>query len=314
MAIHSEHAAQDENSPPTSSALRLIAIVVFFTAVYFLASVLVPFLFALVLAIALAPLAGYFQKRGLGRTFASLLCMMLVAGFLVGTAAIIAYQAGTMVQKGDQYVDRLGALSARMVRAVGGDQLLESLTVSGESEQKPAGDAEKGSEAGGDILVAKAKDELRKDAREISRWAMTGLGGVLGGVAGVVLFLAFLFYMLQGRDEWVERLKKTAEGLGMKPRHREFSHVASELGSYLKTLAMVSGTYAVVISLVLWLIGVPQPLLWGVLTALLEVIPFFGPVAAATSLRSRPWEPEMRSGDRRPWSGCFSCSRRSKAT
>lgn len=282
MVSDVELPSEDENpATSSSSAVRLIAMVVFFTAVYFLASVLVPFLFALVLAIALAPLAGYLQRAGLGRTVSSLICMLLVAAFLLGTTALISYQAGSMLKKSDQYVDRLGDLSARAIRFAGGDRALESITSVEESEDESAMSNQPAPEDEGDAVVARVKRALRREGREIGRWTASGIGGLLGGLGQTIIFLAFLFYMLQGRHEWIDRLRRTAQGLGMRPRHREFVKVANELGSYLKMLAMVSLVYAVVISLIMWLIGVPQPLLWGILTALLEVIPFFGPIIAA---------------------------------
>jgi predicted PurR-regulated permease PerM len=35
------------------------------------------------------------------------------------------------------------------------------------------------------------------------------------------------------------------------------------------------------VSLALWLIGVPQPLLWGLIAGLFEVVPYFGPLIAS---------------------------------
>src|SRR5690606_29846900 len=44
---------------------------------------------------------------------------------------------------------------------------------------------------------------------------------------------------------------------------------------------LVNVTYAIPLSLGLWLIGVPGALLWGVVAAVLRFIPYVGPMASA---------------------------------
>ncbi len=266
--------ATDVSPEPPTAAIRLVTMVVVFAAVYALAVILVPFLLALVLAIAMAPIAHRIERAGLGRTLASLICLVLVAVVLTAILGLIGYQVNAIVRDGNKYIDRLGDFSARLVRSTGGENLLESLTAD-EPPMPASSDA-------GDALVANAKAAILHNARSIGLWTVTGLGGLIGVFGHAILFLAFFFYMLQGRSEWMDRLHRAALGLRMRPRSREFAKVGDELKTYLGTLAVVSSVYFVVISVALWFIGVPQPLLWGILTAILELIPFFGQVLAGT--------------------------------
>ena len=107
-----------------------------------------------------------------------------------------------------------------------------------------------------------------------------GSGGVLGFLGGVVIFLAFLYYMLANRTEWIERITRASRRPRVGASLGRIGPIQSEIVTYISYLAMVSLVYMVVISLAAWAIGLPQPLLWGVLTALLEVIPYFGPLIA----------------------------------
>ncbi len=103
---------------------------------------------------------------------------------------------------------------------------------------------------------------------------------MLGFLGGVVIFLAFLYYMLANRSEWIERITRASDALGLRPRSGELGQIQTEIVTYISYMAMVSLGYMVVVSLAAWAIGLPQPLLWGLLTALLEVIPYFGPLIA----------------------------------
>ena len=86
--------------------------------------------------------------------------------------------------------------------------------------------------------------------------------------------------MLANRSEWIDRIKRASDALGLQPLSGDLPQIQNEIVTYISYLAMVSLVYMVVISLAAWAIGLPQPLLWGVLTALLEVIPYFGPLIA----------------------------------
>src|SRR5690606_10851417 len=46
-------------------------------------------------------------------------------------------------------------------------------------------------------------------------------------------------------------------------------------------LAIMNGGYGFVVGVALWVLGVPNPLLWGILAALLRFVPFAGPLLAA---------------------------------
>ena len=96
-------------------------------AAWMLAPILVPFVLALALAIALSPPVKRIERMGLGRTGSSLVCLVLVTGTLMLTAALLAYQAGSILQQSDRYIERLSRLHA--TKAVGGERLLISLGI-----------------------------------------------------------------------------------------------------------------------------------------------------------------------------------------
>jgi predicted PurR-regulated permease PerM len=115
----------------------------------------------------------------------------------------------------------------------------------------------------------------------LGNWLVAGVGGLLGALGGGALCFAALFYMLQGRDSWLESLTLAARRLGMNPRDDLLAQVREEVVTFLGYLALVASCYAVIVSLALWLIGVPQPLLWGLIAGLFEVVPYFGPLIAS---------------------------------
>ena len=105
-----EEGELEETLDSQTVALRWIAGLLIAGAAWLLAPILVPFVLGLVLSIALSPLAGRLERLGLGRTGSSLFCLVLVAAILAATAGLLAFQAGTIVQQSDRYLDRLGGM------------------------------------------------------------------------------------------------------------------------------------------------------------------------------------------------------------
>src|SRR5262245_2583470 len=98
--------------------LRWIVGLLLVGAAWLLSPILLPLVLALVLSIALSPLAEWLERLGLRRTASSLVCLFFVAGVLALTASLLAYQAGTILQQSDRYLDRLSGLLANLTKYV----------------------------------------------------------------------------------------------------------------------------------------------------------------------------------------------------
>jgi predicted PurR-regulated permease PerM len=257
--------------------VRVVAGLLIVGAMYLLATIMVPFVMALVLAIAFSPLANRLERAGLPRALASLACIMLVVAVLAAAGGLILYQSGAMLQTSDKALERVAELLGEAARATGADRLIQETGLAGSQEGPSASpDVDADSSAPGPDWV----NIVRNHVNTLGRWVISGLGGALGFLGGVVIFLAFLYYMLANRSEWIERIERASDALGLHPLSGELSKIQGEIVTYISYLAMVSLVYMVVVSLAAWAIGLPQPMLWGVLTALLEIIPYFGPLIA----------------------------------
>jgi predicted PurR-regulated permease PerM len=293
-------------------ALRVIAWILILGAMSLLASLMVPFSLALVLAIALSPVADRIERAGGGRTLGALACLLAIVLLLAATSGLLVYQAGSVLQDADKHLKGFSRILAQVSRLTGGDRLIEALS-SGSDEERPEGtDASKSQDRETDSHArreggARGKspsstaywdDLVREGARTVGSWLTSGLGGLFGLLGGVVIFLALLYYMLETRDEWIERIRLATTALGLRPRNRELERVRKEIVTYFGWLSLVATGYVIVVSLSLWVIGLPQPFLWGAMAGLLEFIPYFGPLIASAlpflvslSLGGGWWQP-----------------------
>jgi predicted PurR-regulated permease PerM len=100
-----------------------------------------------------------------------------------------------------------------------------------------------------------------------------------------ILFIgAFLFHLI-----YQERIHNTAVLL-LSDRQarltalRTLRDIDENMTTYFSTFTIVNFCLAVVTILLTWLVGLPNPLLWGVLAGLLNYIPYLGPTIVVATL------------------------------
>jgi predicted PurR-regulated permease PerM len=286
-----------EDSPAVP--LRIIAGLLIVGAAWLTAELLVPFVLAMVLAITLSPVADRLERWRLPRAVAALACTLAVLGVMVLGVGVALYQAGTIARDSEKYVRSFSQLLDKVTQWTDGARTLSALGLmredggrsgrgepgaesdQGRREEGGAGDLQDGRGASDRSAQPDWQATLHRNLGLLGRWVVRGVGGLLGFVGGSVIFLAALFYMLQTRGDWLERFKGATSRLGMTPRDEQLEKIRGEMVRFVGCLTMVACGYVVVVSLALWALGVPQPLLWGLVAGLFEVVPYFGPLIAS---------------------------------
>jgi predicted PurR-regulated permease PerM len=243
-----------------------------------------PLLWALFLAFMLHPLHQGLSRRLGGRVQLSallltLLTLIVMLGPLTGLSAAFAAQVGELLHYVQSTVAGPGkgnVLNLANVPWI--HDLLDWL------------------ERTFDIDVAQVKGWLAEAARETLQ-ALPSLGGkvfvgAVGTVVGFVLMIFMLFFFVRDGAEMVTTLR---ELIPMSRAHkaRLFQHLAAV------TRAMVYGTgltaliQGAMVGIAFLLVGLPSPLVFGVLAALAALLPFggtalvWGPAAIALAVEHR---------------------------
>lgn len=99
------------------------------------------------------------------------------------------------------------------------------------------------------------------------------------GTAGLVIVV--VIFMLLERDELRDRFIRLVGSNDINRTTQVLEEAGGRVAYYLLMQLLVNLIYAVPIGLGLWLIGVPNALLWGLLTLVLRFVPYIGSVLAA---------------------------------
>jgi predicted PurR-regulated permease PerM len=99
-------------------------------------------------------------------------------------------------------------------------------------------------------------------------------------MSAVLVLLLTVFMLLQYRDlrDRMVRLMGTAE---MGRSTQAFDEASANLGHYLLLQSGVNAGFGLFVAISLWAIGVPSPILWGAVTAVLRFVPYFGVILSA---------------------------------
>ena len=104
-------------------------------------------------------------------------------------------------------------------------------------------------------------------------------------VTGMLEALVLLYFLLAGGDMFLQKLVKVLPTLTNKRKAVEIARATeSAISTYLVTAVGVSVGEGIVVALAMWLLGMPNPALWGALVALLELIPYLGALAMTAIL------------------------------
>src|ERR1017187_4536302 len=98
-------------------------------------------------------------------------------------------------------------------------------------------------------------------------------------LAGIGETLVLLYPLLASGDLFLHKLVHVMPTWREKKRAVEISHeIQQNISNYLFSVSLINVALGVVVSGGLYFLGVPNAAMWGMLVAILNFVPYFGPV------------------------------------
>lgn len=136
--------------------------------------------------------------------------------------------------------------------------------------------------------VSKATEQMAKMAQvgsadpPMAAVATPSLGERLASsafelVAGGVTMLILLYFLLASGDLFLRKLIRVLPSLADKKRAVEIAReIETEVSAYLSTVTFINVVLGLAVWAVMALLGVPNPLLWGVMATVTNYVPYLG--------------------------------------
>jgi predicted PurR-regulated permease PerM len=254
--------------PPLRFAIFLIATILTFGALKLGADILSPLVLALVTGVILAPLTDFLRRLGMPITVAALailsfgLLLLMAVVFLaepliwkvVGELPKLKDEVRNIVEEFRTIIQGIDEVNKGVEEVLGTDGADSTGTAKAE---------------GGDSAVPSLTDALF-------------FAPVL--VAHFLIFSGSLFFFLLTRNgiyNWLSHFIARDDPTVIRERLHTAEHLVSR---YFVTISIINAGLGLVLSIVLMLIGLPSPFVWGAVAAVLNFVLYLGPLAVTVGL------------------------------
>ncbi len=268
----------NSNLPSRFMGMVMAAIAV--AALYFGRPVLIPLALAILLAFALAPVAGVLRTRlHFNRAIAVIMTMLMAIVVVGGLGVFIGTQVSELGAELPRYQTNLsqkvqsirggGAASGIFARL---SKMVDNL---GNQIQSPPPRGATGTAS--KPMVVEIHEPAPTPIEVVTNYA----GPLLDLLATTAIVMVFAAFLLLQKEDLRDRLVRLAGGGDLHRTTTALDDGATRLSRFLLAQTAVNASFGIFISIVLFFLGVPNPGLWGLIVAILRFIPYVGvPLAA----------------------------------
>ena len=266
------------DTPKPEALFGLVTGVVVVCALYLARDVLIPITLAVVLSFFLAPIVKLLQRARLPKVAAVIVTVVAALAVILLVGAIIASQIKALVGNLPQYLSTVNDKIEWGHRAI--NTLVTQVTSRlGTLHQLPApapgsvsGAAQE--EAPIPVILASSSTSYLETARLI-------LEPILSPLATLAIVIIVTIFILIRQEDLRDRLIRL---FGSNDLHRTtlaIDDATRRLTRYFLTQAAINICFGIFVGVGLFFIGLPSPVLWGLLAALLRFVPYVGSITAA---------------------------------
>lgn len=221
---------------------------------------------ALVIAIALVPILEWLERRRMPSPMAALLCVLLLIGVANIVVAAIVLPATEWVRL---LPERIGRIQHTLSPLLDVYASLERFI---------------------DDIVQQFGRKPAAAARTVTIETPNSFLDLIATSAPFAIIQMFfgllvIFFFLSGWTRMRNRTITTRASFGgAMTTARVIQQVVDSTSVYLGTITLVNIAMGLIVALILYFLDMPTPLMWGGIIAVLNYIPYLGPIASATLL------------------------------
>jgi predicted PurR-regulated permease PerM len=277
-------------TPPTGLGTMAVGVIVV-AALYFGREVFVPMALAVLLSFALGPPVLVLRRWHINRVFAVIAVVVLAFALIISVGAVIGSQFARLVESLPGYQTNITEKIHSLRDSTTGSGIVGRTTTMlsnlgnemTKSRKKVASAA-----ANGPAVLTSGVQQQKPVPVEIRTSNPTPLqlireiaGPLLQPLATAGIVIVFVIFFLLQRQDLRDRFIRLAGARDLRRTTEALDDAARRLSRYLLMQSATNASVGILVGAGLWLIGVPNPALWGILVMLLRFVPYIGPIIAA---------------------------------
>ena len=239
-----------------SVALTSLFILAVFYTIYFLRAVLLPIVLAWLLSYLLRPIVRTLSRVKIPPMLgAALILLTLLSLVTLGVSALATPAAGWLA-KAPSGLEELQHKLMPMKRSIA-----------------------QVAKAGGEIEKLATPDSSSKAAVEVQRHPITEALYMRTPefISSMILLVILLFFLLAYDGIFIGKLIKLLPSFSDKKRAVSIAQdIESQVSRYLFTVTIINCCLGIAVGTTVGLLGLPNPVMWGVMVAVLNFVPYLG--------------------------------------
>ncbi|MGH7066352.1 MAG: AI-2E family transporter [Acetobacteraceae bacterium] len=253
--------------------------------------VLIPIVLAVLLSFVLSPLMALLRRLWIGRVAAAVLAVVLAIVIMIGVSTVIGTQVAAVVARAPLYQTTIGAKVEGLQTAVSNVlngrvraliKRIESLgaptgpaPAPSEAETTPAPTLTPGQRTPVPVIITQA------NASSTLQLGQRILMPIVRPLVTLAIVLVVAVFILLQKDDLRDRVIRVLGAGDLFRATAAMNEAGRRLSRYFLTQLAVNCGFGTVVGAGLFLIGVPSPVLWGAMAAMLRFVPYIGSYLAA---------------------------------
>ena len=238
--------------------------------------ILEPLVIAALLGFILAPLIRLLRGWGLWRVPSVIFTVVFAIAVIATLGSTIVYQVAQLAEELPKYETNLRT----KLRALGGGSLMStSLERASDTLKDLQNEISKQAPPipGQKPLLVEVRQPEPKGLESIANVVRP----LLSPLATTALAVLFLLFILLQREDIRDRFLRLAGTADLQRSTAALDDAAARLSRFFLMQTILNAGFGLFIGVGLWLIGVPNAVLWGILAGLMRFVPFVGSIIAA---------------------------------
>jgi predicted PurR-regulated permease PerM len=250
--------------PPRQSgsfALTGLFTLATFYTFYFARIVLLPVVLALLFSLLLSPLVGGLRRLHIPHRLGAGLVVLALMGLLGGSVYMLIDPAAAWIDQAPSTLarieDKVRQFKKPIEKAGQASRKVEELTGM-KSEEKP-------------------ETEVQVEEESLSELFLTGAKKTF---AGLIMVVVLLYFLLASGDLFLRKLVRVLPHPEDKKRAVEIARrLRQDISIYLRTITLINIGLGVAEGTAMHLLGMPNPMLWGMMATVFNFVPYLGAMA-----------------------------------
>jgi len=269
--------------PIVTTLASLLVVVTLAAALYLGRDILVPVTLAILLSFVLVPAVRVLRRIAVPRVAAVLLVVVLAFGALGLVGTLLAGEAAQLGADLPRYATTMREKLTALRGATAGQgtlsRMFDMAQDLGNALQPPVDPSAAGSQIGSDKRPMQV--EIHPPRSGLVTTLSTYAGPILHPLATAGLILLFTIFILLQREDLRNRAIRLAGSGDLRKTTAAIDDAAARLSRFFLAQLALNVAFGLVVGIGLWWIGVPSPILFGVLAGITRFVPYVGAAIGA---------------------------------